>query len=402
MAKILIAWEYGSGFGHVALIVPLALRLKQAGHTPILALRDAHSTQHLWKDKGLTVIQAPYIRMPATWDKTIITETLADIFILAGLSNADNLIALSKAWQDLLAKVQPDMVICEFSPTLALVTLGVIPTITIGISFAVPPTGRRLPTIRFWKKELSPVSITNEDIMTDVIHKARKALNLPPLEFFSDMFGGDAVFVCALPELDGYGEYRTTPAIGPLTELGNAMSAMNLKMENRKKAFVYLSHDEEELPSILRALQQSSLSCDAYIRGFKSDKIAEFTSGNLLLHDAPQVLTEILPERGLLIHHGGMSTSDLGLRIGIPQMIISRHLEQRVNASLLMQLGVAGATMAKQCNEPNLLISILENITTNDHFIHNARKRAEDIHARGGRPALDIVVEACDKIAGRT
>lgn len=398
MAKILIGWEYGAGFGHVALLVPLALRLREEGHEPVLALRDARTTEPLWKDKGLTVIQAPFIPLPAHWDKTVQTDTLADIFMLAGLSNPVSMVALGKAWQDVLARVKPDVVICEFSPTLAMVTLGVIPTITLGISFAIPPTGRPLPAIRFWQQELTQTSIANEQRVYEAVSRTRAALNLPGFEFFSDIFGGEGVFVCALPELDCYGKYRTVPAIGPLTALDVSLAPTKRNPQHQRKAFAYLANDEPSLPKIMQAIQSSHLMCDSYIRRLDAATRTAYTSDNVHLYETPQPLAELLPERGLLIHHGGMSTADLALRLGIPQLIVSRHLEQKVNGGLLLHLGVAQILMSHQCEDVELISKTLKDMGNNDNYAHHAFKRAEAIAARKGKQAMEIVLEACNKL----
>jgi rhamnosyltransferase subunit B len=398
MARIVIGWEYGAGFGHVALLVPLALRLKESGHEPILVLRDRKNTEPLWKDKGLTVVQAPFLAIPAEWDKTIPTDTMADIFILAGLSNAERMKMLGEAWQKVLLELKPDLVICEFSPTLAMVTLGVIPTITLGISFAVPPAGRTLPKIRYWQKELTASSIANERLVHAEICKVRQALGLPEFEFFADIFGGEEVFACALPELDCYAEYRTIPAIGPLTALEGTLAPPAHHAAHHTKAFAYLAHNDDNLEHIIEAMKHSTVQCDAYIRHLEPARMAAFSAPNLHIYETPQPLTELLPERGLLLHHGGMSTADLGLRLGIPQLIFSRHLEQKVNGGLLLRLGVGEVLMGHQCREEGVVHKTLASMVSNGNYKANAVKRAQIIAARPGRKAMEVVLEACERL----
>lgn len=395
MAKILLAWEYGSGFGHVAMLVPLALKLREAGHEPVLALRDSKTAASLWQDTGLKIMQAPYIKLPQSWDTTIRTNTLADVFQLGGLIDSSKLTALAKAWQHMLSIIQPDLIIGEFAPTLALTTLGVTPFVTIGTGFSMPPTGRRLPSIRFWDKTLSDDSIKHEDALYDAINTTRKTLGLGPIAFFSDLFGGDQSFVCVLPELDCYGEYRSTPAIGPLTSTPLPSFVMQENAQGSKQAFIYLAGDDANLQNIFTHIAHSGVQCDGYIRQFDRTYLPE-NATNIHLHATPQPLGQLLPKRGLLIHHGGMSTSDIALRLGIPQLVLSRHLEQKSNGGLLMREGVAALLMAHLDSDINRLETVLTSMMANTVLKERAQQKAKEIAARTTRPAVEIVVEACE------
>lgn len=394
MAKILLAWEYGGGFGHVAMLVPLALKLREAGHEPVLILRDSKTAASLWKDTGLEVLQAPYLPLPATWDKTIRTDTLADVFALGGLISTSKLTALAQAWQKFLVSLKPDLVICEFSPTLAMATLGVIPTVTVGTGFSMPPTGRALPSIRFWDPALSERSIEHEKQLYQVVCETRQALGLEPLSFVADLFGGEARFICVLPELDCYKAYRQEKPIGPLTS--TPLPSFQLQEKASKQAFAYLAGEDGNINRIAQVIAQSGVQCDAYIRSLSRDTLPPDSS--LFLHDAPQPLTELLPKRGLLIHHGGMSTSDIALRLGVPQLVLSRHLEQKATGGLLMWEGVAELVMTNHAPDMERLPTVLRTIMENGKYQQRAWQKAKEIAARPARPAVEIVVEACSSL----
>lgn len=398
MAKILLAWEYGSGLGHVAMLVPLALKLREAGHDPVLMLRDIKTAAHLWKDTNLTVLQAPYIRLPQTWDKTIRTDTLADVFQLGGLIDAGKLTALGKVWQKILADLKPDLVIGEFAPTLAMVTLGVIPTFTIGTGFSMPPAGRTLPSIRFWDSTISTASQQHEQSLDIALNTTRKALNLPPLAFFADLFGGERSFVCVLPELDCYNAYRTEMPIGPLTATQLPTFTAKKADSSTTQGFIYLNGEDENLHTILQHIHDSNIKCDGYIRSLDHSTLPENT--NIHFYNTPQPLTTILPKRTVLIHHGGMSTSDIALRLGIPQLVLSRHLEQKTNGALLMRAGVAELVMAHLGSDISRLPDILNTMAHNEKLHQKAQQKALSIAARPSRPAVDIVTEACCALFG--
>ncbi len=392
MAKILLAWEYGSGFGHVAMLVPLALALRNAGHEPVLALKEAKGTRALWQNTGLAVIQAPYIRLPSTWDRNIRTDTLADVFQIGGLIDIPKLMTLGRYWQDLLAKVKPDLVVAEFSPTLSMVTRGVIPTVTIGTGFSMPPVGRNLPSIRFWDKTISDASKAHEQALLNAVQTVQQALNLTPVAFVGDLFGGDKNFVCVLPELDCYAEYRTEAAIGPLT---TPLPAFRQPTNNDSpQAFFYLMGEDAKLPAILKALEASTVRCDGYIRQLNRD-IAPLTADTIHLYETPQPLADILPDRALLIHHGGMGTADTALRLGVPQLVLCRHLEQKTNGASLMRAGVGHMLMAHNDNDLAKLAATCKAMAEDNALKKRAETKALHIASNMRRPAVHIVTEAC-------
>ena len=45
MARVLVAWELGAGYGHIERIAPVAGRLRARGHTLAYAFRDLVRTE---------------------------------------------------------------------------------------------------------------------------------------------------------------------------------------------------------------------------------------------------------------------------------------------------------------------------------------------------------------------
>jgi UDP:flavonoid glycosyltransferase YjiC (YdhE family) len=323
------------------------------------------------------------------------TDTLADVFKLGGLIDSRKLKALAHYWKKLLDEVKPDLIVGEFTPTLAMVVLGVIPMVTVGTGFSMPPVGRNLPSIRFWDKTISEASKTHEQLMLEAVADTRVALGLPPVSFLSDLFGGEKAFVCVLPELDCYGEYRTEAAIGPLTDaVLPSFRQMDASKKEGPQAFIYLMGEDAKLPEILAALHRSKVPCDGYIRQFDRSRMPG-GAANIHLYDTPQPLNDILPDRALLIHHGGMSTSDIALRLGVPQLVLSRHLEQKTNGALLMKAGVAHMLMAHSDSDLSRIEAFCKGMVADAPLHARAVAKAKAIAAQKSKPAVEVVTAAC-------
>ena len=61
----------------------------------------------------------------------------------------------------------------------------------------------------------------------------------------------------------------------------------------------------------------------------------------LTLHDVPPPPQIAFAEATLIIHHGGIGTTEACLMLGRPQLLLTRHLEQGLNGSLTRSLDVA-------------------------------------------------------------
>ena len=198
MARILLAWQYGAGFGHIAQLMPLARELRTRGHEVALVLADKGATRTFWEPEGFEAHQAPGLPPRKAWDYSAPTDTMADVFLLWGYDDAAFMGQIAGMWKETLERLNPDLVICETAPLVNLVAKGRWPTIVIGSGYAVPPAGQPMPTARFWQDEKYPAhSVRAEAVMTEVANRLRRELKLPALNYLSDLFAGDATFRAA-------------------------------------------------------------------------------------------------------------------------------------------------------------------------------------------------------------
>lgn len=394
MAKILLGWEYGSGMGHIALLMPVAKALQARGHEIVLGLRDVVGTEPMTRGTGMRVNLVPYLDGKAELAGT--THTLADIFHQAGFMAQNALLSLGIRWHEILTIEKPDMVICELSPTLAMASIGRIPTVTIGTGYSNPPAGRMMPDTRFWNKDLPLESVQNEQRLQKTISDVRKYLGLNPLPFFSDVFGGDASFVCTYPELDCYRDYRSTPAIGPLNTMLYKPDLETIKNTHPNPSyFAYLNYSSDHIENVLNALKTSGIAGEAYIRGIPAAQREAWSDDRLHIHATPQPMEEVLKRVAVCIHHAGISTSEMCLRYGVPQLLLPRHLEQRVNASSVYLCGSGLVLTTMYLQDSKRIQTDLRSLIENSDYRKKAIQKAEEIAARMVDDPLENVVERC-------
>jgi hypothetical protein len=150
MARILLTWELGGGFGHLMNLRPLAIELAARGHQVFLAAGDLSRVAGVFaagsgqcsvvggqlapgsaegseapsprpsptgrgSERGITVLPAPW---KTTRTKTVETiVTYADLLLNIGFGDGEAFTVHLQAWRNLYELVQPDLLVCDHSPT---------------------------------------------------------------------------------------------------------------------------------------------------------------------------------------------------------------------------------------------------------------------------------------------
>src|SRR5947209_14563841 len=114
MATVLLAWELGSGLGHLTQIALLANALAIQGHRVFAAVRNVGRAPAAL-DPAVRLLPAPFsspgvrpIRPAHTF-----AHVLADI----GWNDERSLAAHAEAWRNLYRLTRPEMIVFDHSPT---------------------------------------------------------------------------------------------------------------------------------------------------------------------------------------------------------------------------------------------------------------------------------------------
>src|SRR5471032_1719050 len=131
MSRILLGWELGLNFGHIARLLPLAEGLKARGHSVLVAVRDIPAAAKVLGPTGISFVQAPFhvkgIPLPNR------QSSYADILLAQGWADRSALWGLVQGWLNLFQLYQPDLVVLDHSPTARLATcIARIPTALVG------------------------------------------------------------------------------------------------------------------------------------------------------------------------------------------------------------------------------------------------------------------------------
>ncbi len=398
----MMVWEYGSGMGHVSLIMPLALQLNSAGYEVVMYLRAAEATKALWAHHtDIKVKQAPYIRLKEPEHPgQFISYTLIDALRVGEAIDENKLHGLADLWEKILLEEKPDLVIGEFAMTFASITIGRIPTLTIGTGYSIPPSGGPFPAVRFWNQEVPESTKADEARWVEITNQVRQKRSLAPFMYSTDAFKGDGSFVCTYPELDSYSYCRKDPVYGPFK--GTILDKEHVLANEKYDGFFYLAFTPNMTPSILDGLVKSGLRMEGYIRQLPEEiRLRYANHRSVYLHTAPQPLEKALRKRTILIHHGGIGTSEIALRAGIAQYVLPRHLEQKINGSLLKKIGVADFVMENEAVKSGTKwLKPLQRLVSDRAVKQRALARSVSIKGRDKDAASRVVMARVKELIG--
>ncbi len=382
MGTVLLGWELGDGLGHVSKLLEVAHELAAQGHTPVLALKDFAVARSLLRDVPFPILQAPIWLQPVP--KSFRASSYADILALKGFADADGLALLVGTWQALIDSARADMVICDFAPSLCLAAYGVLPTVVIGIGFAVPPSqGREFP-------QIGPAcgTICPTDRLLENVREVQRRRGRPAPETLPGLMANSASFVHTFEEIDAYRGTRTGAVVEPLRTPGRP-----LPPAPPDSFFAYLNGEYPGVDLILPHLAAAGLRGSAHVRNPSPRLVDAARRAGVTIHDDPPPLAQALSNAAVVIHHGGLNTAETALAAGRPQLTLPIHLEHIITASALGDLGVGRSLTGHY--DVKAISRSLRDIAASDGCIQPALNFAHTIQARKYQGCMNKIVDSC-------
>lgn len=380
-ATILLAWELGDGMGHVGRLLSLAERFAMDGFKPVFAVRDAFGTMQRLRRSRFPVLQAPLVTSMRTGEGGFFARNFADILGVIGFGDLERMRAATHVWRSLVDLVQPSLVVGDFSPVLALaLARREIPMLVVGSGFAVPPASlATFPDINPSGKS----SLVEADLLA-IANRLLAEDGRAEVDSLPSLVGGDGQCVCTWPRLDPYAPHRRVAALGPMAP----SPPQRARPTGAPSWFAYVAADSPMAESLLDGLLATTTRGAAFIRKASVELVAKFAARGHLLHRSVPPLEEVLATASVIIHHGGINTAETALAMGVPQMIVSRHLEQHLTGAAVAQIGAGRAVRGRF--QADVLARGIDRMARDATIAQAAERAAAEITDRRG--ALDQVV----------
>jgi len=401
MARVLLAWEFGAGLGHLNRLIAVGRRLAEAGHAITIAVPRRAATAPVVERSlpGTTVLESwSWHVADATTARRVPTHSFADVIWLFGYYKEDALAAAAERWSAVLAEVKPDLVVADFAPTLALVAGADLPRVVLGNGYTVPPPGRLLPPLRPWATAVPKDSAAHERALLGLANRLRKQRGLAPVAHFADLFSAPRTFVCTIPEFDPYGAHRRDPTFTPFNVPRIAAGAPVEERAGQPIA-LYLPANHPHLRDVFAAVAHGGVPCHAYVIGVAPEVVAKSAPPNMAVHRKPLDLRAMLPKARVLIHHAGLATAYAGLQAGVPQLVLPANLEHTITARGLEGFGAALAVLSAP-GTPGAVDGALRRLLGERALWDAAGAAARAVGARPVVDSLAAVVAGCRDLLG--
>ena len=369
MAKILMAWELGGGFGHARRLADLANALVARGHDVAVAAADPEKVRQCgFHGSELQMIpQWPGIATSST--KTVLAATFGDLLAELIFRNEAEITERIGLWDRVFSSFKTELLLADYAPGAVLAARGKLSIVNIGDSYYLPPP--ELPRFPHLFKTAPRYS---EAQATERINLALAKFSREPLSAFPDVCRADATLVTNFPALDIYASTRGFAAIGPLAKMPSINSA------RPKNLFGYFGSGTEFNPRIVNGLLGSGCSGRVVIPGLRSNPVKDHFTTPLKFTSQLADLSTAFEGTAVFASHGGAQTMAAALCAGVPQVVVAIDDEKGLLGRCIADLG-AGISLRAENLQSKDLGAAIRLVATEPKFRRAALALSKQCHA---------------------
>jgi len=343
MARILITWELGSGYGHLLKLRPLARALAAAGHEVAFAVKDIEKARALLAADGIALHPAPAVagkrpRLP-------LAASYGEVLMRVGWLDPSALAERVAGWQRLFAALQPEIVVFNHSPSALLAARGApVRRVLYGHGFECPEPRADTPVFGPWVPTPRPRLEAGEQRLLETINAALAARRLPAMSSLAELVECEQRILATYPELDPYAAQRpgaTYP--GPIAD-SSGLAPLAWEPPGGQRVFVYLNERSPHPDALLAGLASAGAAALVHVPGRIGAALRQRWAGpGMHFSEQPVDLGALGASLDLAVCNGGHGTLTEFLEAGCPQLLVPSHVEQWIHTRLAQQRGLAAA-----------------------------------------------------------
>ncbi len=373
---VVLAWELGGHYGHLFRLLPLARALRERGLEVSLILRDLSLVGKHLPSADIRMFQAPI------WQHRShgLNEPLnyAELLARHGYLDSEVLASLTNGWRNLLGLLQPDLLVCDHSPTALLAARSLdLPRVNFCNTFELPPAMSPMPSLRPWQEvPVSRLEQSEERVLSSINNVLTK-FHCAPLPTLAALFEAEASYLFSYGELDVYPQRMEGNYVGPV-------NSMNIGVEPRwpmgeeKRIFAYLYPGYQNFAEILKLLQQSRMRVIVHAPGLDEQTERKYHTAKMTFSRQPCDLNRLGAECDFAICHSAAGTGAKLLLAGCPVMLLPTNVEQLLSALPVEALGAG--VLARPQMRPPALKKIFKHLLEDDSLRQQAQAFSEKYH----------------------
>jgi hypothetical protein len=338
MARILLAWELGAGYGHLASLRIAARALRAEGHDCLFAVRMLENAAVVLEPELGPVLQAP-VRIGNGRNPVAVQLSYTSLLHNVGFDDPVGLAARIAAWRELLGTWRIERVVVDASPIALIAALSLdIPAGAVGTGFDLPPLLTPFPRFQAWTTGLEAQLVHNEGQVLLELNAALRRLALAPYENLQAIFAGCGRALLTYPELDHYDAPRDEPYLG-LPDYGVGAAPI-WPSGSGPRVLAYL-RGHPHLDAMLKALSASNARVLLRLADIEPERVKPYLRPGFEVAATAINLRQAGQECDAYFHYGAHGTVTEMLLAGKPGLLWPDNLERGLVARRAEQLGAA-------------------------------------------------------------
>ncbi len=339
MKKIVFTWELGSGLGHIMPIRQYCDSLSE--YDVYVILRDIGSAGEIFSDTKVTILPAPYysglIENPVSSP-----NCYSDLLHNCGYFHSKTICSLVLGWKNILALIDPDLIVFDHSPTALLAARQMdVGKIIVGSGFLCPPV--KFPLASFdigpLGNDLHSKQVFAEKAAVNNINIALKSLGVEPLSRLSDIYDDvDRTLITAYEEFDHFdSESRVQEKYVGVLCAEDKGQKPSWPDSPGKNIFLY-THNFPNLGNLIQLFASSDHSVIIYSKALNKGASHELPSNIVLATEAVSI-PYIASQCDIGITNGNFNTACQFALLGVPQILIPLQRDQLIFSRSLEKTG---------------------------------------------------------------
>ena len=380
--RILLGWEFGSGFGHIASLQGIAKRIQESLPCSFLyALRAPENGQRSGIP-GTNIIAAPFPKRAPNAKLPPARNTYGE-FVSEALMFDEGIFAFRLAgWNKIINDFKPHLIIADYAPGLSLFARGRWPVLAIGNGYTLPPAELEVfPPMTGWNR---PVYGSEPEIMGWLNGDLKRA-GAKPIERLPQLNEATAYGLMTIPIFDPYKAFRKQDYLS--VEIPGGAPTPR---PSHGGAIAYFHEKTQLNEEVITGLGQLEIDTDVYFGMSMRSVKRKFKGSRVTVADAPFALGKDMPGKAVAVHRGGLGFTIAALLAGVPQVVVYEHDEARFQAESIQKAG-AGLSALLSKITARTLAEAVQYVSASAAMQERAMKLAEaHAHFRNATPVQAV------------
>ena len=393
--RVLLAWEFGAGRTHVANLLGVAARLREAGVECLATLYETSFADE-FAALDIPVVQnfvwPARRRAPLAWQERTITG-LGDVLANLGFCDPPTLSAAIAHYRGLFSVFRPDAVLCENAHGAILAARGRLPVSAFGSDLCLPPI--RDDAFALYDHVEGPPSFDQRQVMAG-INAGLLRSGAQTLRELADILRIDAVHPYGPKAFDVYAASRHET----LLPVHLPRVSRPIPQSEGSEIFIYLHGFVQSSAEALESLCALPAAPRIYMPGLTPENHARFSAGRFIVEERAVPVDLILRRSRCVVHHGGAQLTTACLAAGIPQVILAKERNNEIAGRFVAERGLGFAT-AIGAATGRWLIEAVSRANESTEMLARCREARPEFLAWTDRDPSDIVASSLlDRLAG--